>query len=416
MVSVFSVLTPDITSRLLGHFMDESPRWMSTRQGPKRAEYLEYLHPAISASPLVLNCILTIASADLLKYRRGDSELRHVALEYYGKAISSLRNEITNEMSVASSIDTPLTDYNLLAVLLLCLHETQNFTESERILPHLNAAVLLLQNRICRGSLHLDLRGYLYEVFCYFFSLTAFSLGHKLSLIRAYAIFDSPSFIGNIHHGHIMGSCQRLFTTIFRFSTLTQALASDDLQSQSAARFELLQMDEELQTCQVEPAAEQAPGFEHDDSTITYELYRLACRIHVKVLISSGTPNQDGAVQSLVEAFVAHLQTLPPNSPSHSILSWPLVIAGVSATESRHQRAIVNKLAHIYEGLQAEIFSKSAAFLRAKWKKDRDSKLVHSDIPPSAQLKVSGGPGITVLSFSLDRNWSTIRRGVLNVS
>lgn len=244
-----------------------------------------------------------------------------------------------------------------------------------------------MQNRICRGSLHLDLRGYLYEVFCYFFSLTAFSLGHKLSLIRAYAIFDSPSFIGNIHHGHIMGSCQRLFTTIFRFSTLTQALASDDLQSQSAARFELLQMDEELQTCQVEPAAEQAPGFEHDDSTITYELYRLACRIHVKVLISSGTPNQDGAVQSLVEAFVAHLQTLPPNSPSHSILSWPLVIAGVSATESRHQRAIVNKLAHIYEGLQAEIFSKSAAFLRAKWKKDRDSKLVHSDIPPQCSAE-----------------------------
>lgn len=113
MVSVFSVLTPDITSRLLGHFMDESPRWMSTRRGPKRVEYLEYLHPAISASPLVLNCILTIASADLLKYRRGDSELRHVALEYYGKAISSLRNEITNEMNVASSIDTPLTGAKL---------------------------------------------------------------------------------------------------------------------------------------------------------------------------------------------------------------------------------------------------------------------------------------------------------------
>lgn len=108
MVNVFSVLTPDIKSRLLSHFMDASPRWMSTRPGPKRTEYLEWLYPALSESPLVLNCILTIASADLLKYHRGDLELRHVAVEYYGKAVSSLRSEIDNEIIMASS-DTPLT-------------------------------------------------------------------------------------------------------------------------------------------------------------------------------------------------------------------------------------------------------------------------------------------------------------------
>lgn len=92
---------------------------------------------------MVVNCILTIASADMLKSRQGDRELQHAAVEYYGKAVSSLRSEIEIEATLASSSDLPLTgakldqgslkfwmlihyvllDYNPLAVLLLCLHE-----------------------------------------------------------------------------------------------------------------------------------------------------------------------------------------------------------------------------------------------------------------------------------------------------
>lgn len=108
MVNVFAVLKPDITSLLLTHFLDASPRWLSTRNGPRRTEYVNWLYPAISKSTLVLNCVLTIAAADLLKYRRGDSELQHAAVQYYGQAVSSLQIGIQSEMTAASSSDSAL--------------------------------------------------------------------------------------------------------------------------------------------------------------------------------------------------------------------------------------------------------------------------------------------------------------------
>lgn len=101
-MNIFFVLTPDLVYRLLGHFLDDSPKWLSTRTGSRRTDYLKWLSPAISNSPLVLNCILAIASADLLKYDRGSREIRRVAVEYYGKAVSGLRTAINDEMAIAS--------------------------------------------------------------------------------------------------------------------------------------------------------------------------------------------------------------------------------------------------------------------------------------------------------------------------
>lgn len=101
-MNIFFVLTPDLVYRLLGHFLDDSPKWLSTRTGSRRTDYLRWLSPAISESPLVLNCILAISSADLLKYNRGSREIGLVAVEYYGKAVSSLRAAIDDEMAIAS--------------------------------------------------------------------------------------------------------------------------------------------------------------------------------------------------------------------------------------------------------------------------------------------------------------------------
>lgn len=99
MVHVFSILTPDTVSRLLGHFFNESPKWLSTRVGPRRTEYMKCLSPAISKSPLIFDCVLAIASADLRKYSRGNPEAQYVAAEYYGKAVRGLRAEIETEIS-----------------------------------------------------------------------------------------------------------------------------------------------------------------------------------------------------------------------------------------------------------------------------------------------------------------------------
>ena len=118
MVNVFSVLTPDIVSRLLRHFINASPRWLSTRTGSRRTDYLKWLSPALSKSHVVRSCVLAIAAADLLKYYRNHPQLQHAAVEYYGQAVSSLGRAIENEMALSSSFDAFLsgTDHPLASI------------------------------------------------------------------------------------------------------------------------------------------------------------------------------------------------------------------------------------------------------------------------------------------------------------
>ncbi|KAJ5223085.1 uncharacterized protein N7469_009325 [Penicillium citrinum] len=311
----------------------------------------------------------------MLKTHRGNLEMRYAAAEYYGKTISYLRTAIENEMTIVSPSDTPLPDYTPLAVLLLCVHETQNFTESERILPHLNAAVFLLQNRIFRSNGNSGLRSFLFEAFCYFFALASFSLGPKLPLHQAHSIFDAPSVIEYIRTGHIMGTSQVLFVAIYRTSNLALKLASKIPVEVSTARAELMLLDQDLDSGHCNKARN---GYDSDTrdlhDIITTELYRLACRIHIRKLLGSSSPEEDLTIYRLVEDFVNELQFLPPNSPSHSILSWPLVVAGFAARHANHQRIIVARLAQIHDEWQSDVFSKSAAYLQEKWKGDKFPK------------------------------------------
>ena len=124
MVNVFTVMKSDLVTRLLGHFMQASPRWLSTRTGPQRTDFFEWLHPAISESPLVFKCILTIASTDLIKYDRGNRELPHVAVEYYGQAVSGLRTAIETEISSSSKNTEPLTGMVQVQMLLTALSDS----------------------------------------------------------------------------------------------------------------------------------------------------------------------------------------------------------------------------------------------------------------------------------------------------
>ncbi|OJJ52873.1 hypothetical protein ASPSYDRAFT_1165328 [Aspergillus sydowii CBS 593.65] len=60
-----------------------------------------------------------------------------------------------------------LIDYSPLAVFLLCLHETQNCTDGEKILLHLNTISFLLQNCLYYEGSNNILRAFIFEVFCY---------------------------------------------------------------------------------------------------------------------------------------------------------------------------------------------------------------------------------------------------------
>jgi hypothetical protein len=226
-------------------------------------------------------------------------------------------------------------------------------------------------------------------MFCYFFALAAFSLGPKLLIHQAYYIFNSPTVITHLQHGNIMGTSQHLFITIFRISNLSQHLNSRLPDEASMARKELLLLDQELVSCEMSFNVKHNMDIECLNDTITSELYRLACRIHVRKLLDPFAPNEDSMIPSLVETFVHQLQSLPSDSPSNSILSWPLVVAGFFATINIHQRIIAEKLLQIYDEWRSDIFSKSVSFLRGKWKKDRELK----QFPPS-RLSTETSPTI----------------------
>lgn len=190
-----------------------------------------------------------------------------------------------------------------------------------------------------------------------------------------------------------MGRSQGLFVIIYRTSNLAQKLASKIAGEVSTARAELMLIDQDLdsdhsnKTCDIHDADTRDL---HD--IITSELYRLACRIHIRKLLDSSSPEEDRTIALLVEEFVNELQFLPSNSPSHSILSWPLVVTGSAARNVSHQRIIVARLAQIHDEWQSDVFSKSAAYLQEKWKSDKNPKPGILDIS-----NVRGSSGIGTL-------------------
>lgn len=106
MMTIFAAPRPDMVSRLLSHFLHSSEKWLSTRTGPRRSDHLQWMLPAISESPLVRSCILTIASTDLVKSNRDNPELQHMGGEYYGQAVSGLRAAMREEASSAATANS----------------------------------------------------------------------------------------------------------------------------------------------------------------------------------------------------------------------------------------------------------------------------------------------------------------------
>ncbi|OGM42225.1 Zn(II)2Cys6 transcription factor [Aspergillus bombycis] len=312
-----------------------------------------------------------IASADLAKYCRDDVEVQAVAVEYYGKAVSALQGSLNEELTAMATCNLPGSDYTPLAVLLLCLHECQNFTNSTRIVPHLNAATALLLRRLHYTPEDLALRSFLFELFCYYFSLVAFSHGSRLSLPQASAIFNSPIVTQYLQQGNVMGTSQRLFMCIFRISILAEKVTSERQFHDSPARTELTVLEQQLLTWRLELPLRRDADVTWLNDAITSELYRLACLIYIKKVLDPALSDHSPPIQAHVVAFVDHLGHLPPDAPSNNILCWPLVVAGLSAVLSTHQRAISTRLGQIYDIWRSDILCQSAAFLRQKWRRDR---------------------------------------------
>jgi hypothetical protein len=217
------------------------------------------------------------------------------------------------------------------------------------------------------GDLHL--RGFLFEIFCYLFTLTAFSHSRGLSLDLASMIFRSPFIQGRPYQGILLGRCRDLFFIIFRVAALTQHLTRT-APLDALIQTELLDIESRL-TAQPSlappPSTSSAPGGED----IASELYRLACLLHVRNLLSASREAPAPANHDLVEQFTRHLATLPVSSPVNGILCWPLVIAGLSAVVSPHRRMIAGRLRANHATWRTDILTRSADFLRHTWNEEK---------------------------------------------
>ncbi|PYH46001.1 Zn(II)2Cys6 transcription factor [Aspergillus saccharolyticus JOP 1030-1] len=364
MITVFAVPDADMASRLLSHFTDYSPRWLSTRTGRRRSAFLDHLIPAAMDSPLILKCMLTVAAADLVKYDPFNVRLKGATVEYCGEALTSLREAIANEERSGAGLSGA--DYTLLAILLICLHEVQNFTHVQRLLPHLNAAATLFSQRGEEAPPNSELRQYMSEIFCYFFALTTFTHGSHLAVHRGSSILESYlTFPGGT--GAILGSAQQIFLIIFRASRLIQQAKKAGVPLDTTIKTKLTAMERQLHALQSTTLPPFSTGYtnmeEHGDAIMS-ELYRLACVLYLKRTIDPALDVRSNAIQALVTDFIRLLELLPPHHPVNCILCWPLVVAGLCTTLHAHQRVITTRLGQIYGVWTSELVTMSMELLR----------------------------------------------------
>ncbi|KAI9045974.1 Zn(II)2Cys6 transcription factor [Aspergillus affinis] len=341
MVTVFATPSDQLVRRLLTHFSHFGPTWLTSRIGNGRTRILGHLFPETIESPLISNCVLMVAAGDLVKYEPFDVRIQAAAVEFYGAAVEGLRGALGMQRSRQD-----VSDVNLLAVLLFCLHETQNYTSSDRLIPHINAAATLITQRLHMVPANSELRKFLLEMFCYQYSLTAFTHASSLSLHQGNQIFETPGLMEYLQGGAILGISQKALFVVFRVSLLLSQLPSPTSPNEELdpkTKSKLLATESQLQITQPPFIPTPEMNTETLSDGLAFECYRLACLIYLRYTISPSTSISDPYIQSLVSQFIAYL-TYIPESPSDGFTCWPVVVVGLCAIQKEHRAAITTKL------------------------------------------------------------------------
>lgn len=244
------------------------------------------------------------------------------------------------------------------------------------MLPHLNAAAFLLQQRLSSTPSNVQLRTFLLELFSYFFALTAFSHGPSLALTPAGEVFDVIS--ANSHQllgqGMLLGPSQALITTIFQVTRFVMRAPS---MMYGMFRSELAIIEHQLQSARnltgFPAESEQSPYqmqssifYSQDDKTL-FELYRLSCLVYVKQILDPHVHPSDHQLQHIVNSFIDELGALESDSPLNGILAWPLLVVGLCAVTRAQQCLILARLRESHKIWRTDIFTTTMDFLRQRW-------------------------------------------------
>ncbi|KAH0429112.1 hypothetical protein CcaCcLH18_08609 [Colletotrichum camelliae] len=308
LITVFALPPASVQDRLMSHFRAKSPRWLSASGGERSEDYLGLIIPVAIRNPVVQNCILALAAGDMCKYEPASSNLLGLTHGFYGQAVAGINEALNkqNDRSEHTADSSQLSDGHaaspgddvVLAIILLCVHETVNYTHSDRLIPHVNAVATLCYGHYHDTKTDSPLRAITVEIFCYFAALISFSHGHELKLDLASHIFNSPTVWGNRFHGTLLvHRCREIFSVILKVSVL---LKDTSLVSEMAypVAIELRKFESQLLSLPI--GAEPGTAKPHEDTTS--ELYRLACLAYVKLLLTPTLSHRSLEIQLLAFA------------------------------------------------------------------------------------------------------------------
>lgn len=379
--------------KLVHHFVHTTSQMLSVQRDPEKMHFMDHLVPTAVNSPLIMKCVLGVSAVHLARCEGNVGSLNTVAYVHYGSAIRTLRGLLTAE---AMPENTEKQDETLLAILLLLFYENLGFEDGARALPHINAATALVEKMVLDSSekRNSDMRGFLFELFIYFSTLTHFGWTNNSSLSTLLPkLFQTPALTKHKSYGMLFGNFQELFSIITRISDIQRDIKEAGRTAEITS--ELRTMEQTLMSWQPEPSISQELRVT-DDISRASELYRLTCLLSVvKIIDPTLTPNSI-VIRETVASFVAHLEKIPPKAPVNTILTWPLVIMGCDAVIATHRRIISARLHCSSESIKSANIERSLKFLRHTWKMQPDlgvpavegSLMSFKDLMQSSQMSV----------------------------
>lgn len=221
------------------------------------------------------------------------------------------------------------------------------------------------------------MRGFLLEMFTYFFTLSAFSHGRFLFISQIRQLFGSPLLMRHQSYGMLLGTSRELFHIIIRFAQLCHQSKPEDSDTVEK-RMELISLEWRLRNWQFASADVDPDDLVDGDVMLASELYRLACLVSVVKAMDPLLATNSPAVQELVSVFIATLEKLPLESPVNTTLCWPLVVVGCYALVGTHRRIISARLKKNIETYKGENLVNSLRFLRSTWKREKEMRARHS--------------------------------------
>lgn len=248
-----------------------------------------------------------------------------------------------------------------------------NFTSLDRLLIHINGAITLVSSRLNYSPENPDFRGFLLELFCYFFTLATLTHGSRVRSNDqfTYRVFHSPFLHGHRGRGMLLGATSELFYILFRLSMVLNR-RSDSAFDQHALQLELSSIQYDLLRISTDPTLDQnsqkKESSSSNDLQLTSKIYYIACQLLLYQVMYSGVLVCDDLIRETITQFFDTLEKLPISSSANGVLCWPLFIAGLSSDKGKYRSAVLSRLKAIETGWRSPIALQTPKHLNQRWK------------------------------------------------